>query len=140
QLDVNAGFALPNGLTLAAGSILGGTGTYSSPGGATFAGGAAVAPGFGYAGQYIGALSFANVTFGSGGIFDFNVQNAGGIAGTDYSALYVSESLTISATPGSPFQISVVSIDPSTGDLGVATFNPNQAYSWTLVSAGSISG
>ncbi len=140
QLDVYTGVALPNGLTLAAGSILGGTGTFSSAGGATFAGGAAVAPGYGYAGQYLGALSFANVTFGTGGIFDFNVQNAGGTAGADYSALYVSGSLTISATPGSPFQISVMSINPSTGVPGMATFNPNQAYSWTLVSAGSISG
>jgi fibronectin-binding autotransporter adhesin len=140
QLDVYTGVELPNGLTLAAGSILGGTGTFSSAGGATFAGGAAVAPGYGYAGQYLGALSFANVTFGTGGIFDFNVQNAGGTAGADYSALYVSGSLTISATQGSPFQISVMSIDPSTGVPGMATFNPNQAYSWTLVSAGSISG
>jgi autotransporter-associated beta strand protein len=140
ELDAYNGVLFPNSLNLAAGSILGGTGTFSSAGGATFASGATVAPGYLYAGQYIGALSFANVTFGTGGIFDFDIQNAGGIAGADYSTLNASGTLTISATQGSPFQISVTSIDPSTGAPGMATFNPNRAYSWTLVNAGSISG
>jgi autotransporter-associated beta strand protein len=140
ELDVNSSTALSNNLSLASGSILGGTGTYSASGGVTVSGGAIVAPGYQSEGYYIGALSFSNLTLGSGGIFAFNIQNAGGVAGTDYSTLNASGTLTISATPATPFQINLTSIDPSTSAPGLATFNSNQAYSWTLVTAGTISG
>ena len=46
----------------------------------------------------------------------------------------------MTSTPGSPFSIAVESIDPASGNPGLANFNPAQPYSWTLVSAGSISG
>jgi autotransporter-associated beta strand protein len=136
-LDVTSGVAIPNSLNFLAGSLLGGNGTVSS---ATFASGAIVEPGMGYGGQYMGTLSFSTVTFGTGGIFDFNVQNDPGAAGTDYDTLSVSGALSISATHVSPFVISVISINPLSGSPGLATFDPSHPYSWTLVSAGSISG
>jgi autotransporter-associated beta strand protein len=140
ELDVNGGTALSNTLSLASGSRLGGTGTYSASGGVTVSGGAIVAPGYGFESEYIGALSFSNLTLGPGGIFAFAVQNAGGVAGNDYSTLDASGTLTISATPATPFQINLTSINPSTFAPGLATFNSSQSYSWTLVTAGTISG
>jgi autotransporter-associated beta strand protein len=141
QLQVSNGVTLVNGLNLMGGGTLAGTGTFSPSGALTFAGGATVAPGFGTAHQYLGTLSFGtNVTFGTGGVFDFNIQNGSGVAGTDYTTMSTTGTLTISATPSAPFQIVVRSIDPGTGDLGPATFNLTQAASWTLVSAATIAG
>jgi hypothetical protein len=81
-----------------------------------------------------------NVTFGTGGVYDFNIQNGSGVAGTDYTTMSTTGTLTISATPSAPLQIVVRSIDPGTGDLGPATFNLTQAASWTLISAATIVG
>ena len=44
----------------------------------------------------------------------------------------------INATPVTPFTIQLVSVNPSTGQVGLANFNNAQSYSWTLISAGSI--
>ena len=73
----------------------------------------------------------------------FDVQNASGTAGSGYDTINVTGTsgvLTISATSGTPFAISVESINPGTGLPGLATFNMAQSYQWTLASATSITG
>ena len=140
ELDVLNNIVLPNSLTLAPGTIVGGMGTFAPPGGVTISGGTTISPGSHYSSQYIGELSFTgNLTLGTGGIYDFNVGSVTGVAGTDYSTINVSGALTISATPANPFQITVMSL--SGGAPGaLSTFNPLVPYTWTLVNAGSISG
>jgi fibronectin-binding autotransporter adhesin len=139
QLGADSGATLTNVISLSPGATLSGSGTFSPPGGVTFAGGATVMPGNPVGGQYVSALSFGTpVTFGTGGIYSFSVATASGSAGIDYSTLNVAGSLTISSTAVSPFIIAVTSINPGSGSPGMANFNPAQAYSWTLVTAGSI--
>jgi fibronectin-binding autotransporter adhesin len=145
DLLTNTGVVLTNPLTLTAGSpgaVLGGNGTFSPSGGTVIAGGVTISPGSdGNLAPFAGNLSFGTqLTLGSGGIYVFDVENAGGVAGTDYDTVNVSGALTISATPVSPFQIDLRSIDPSGSTQGLATFNSSLAYSWTLITAGSISG
>jgi hypothetical protein len=89
-----------------------------------------------------GTLTFSNnvsLVFGKDGLLQFSIMNAGGVAGTDYSAINASNSsLNITATPGHQFTIQLISVDPGTGQAGLANFNNSTAYSWTLISASSI--
>jgi autotransporter-associated beta strand protein len=137
--DSSANLTIP--ITLNPGAEIGGIGTFSPASGLTISGGTKVSPGSnGVIAPYVGTVSFGTpLTFGAGGIYVFDVQNAGGVAGTDYDTVNASGGLAITATPGSPFQVSLRSVD-GTGALGLANFNATLPYSWTLVSASSISG
>jgi fibronectin-binding autotransporter adhesin len=121
---------------------LSGFGMFSPTGGVTIANGAMVSPGSAVIGQQIATLSFGTpLNLGVGGTMAFDLKNApSAVAGTDYDTVVVTGALTVSSSAGSPFIIELRSINPSTGIPGLANFNPMQAYSWTLVSAGSISG
>jgi autotransporter-associated beta strand protein len=92
-----------------------------------------------------GALTFGSgtsVTFGQGGAMLFSLTDANGAAGTGYGTVSMpGDTLTISATMANPFYIYLATFDPSTNLSGSAlNFSATNAYSWTLVSAGSISG
>jgi len=50
------------------------------------------------------------LTLGCGGNMQFSIMNAGGAAGTDYSTINVAGTLDITATPGSPFTIQLISV------------------------------
>jgi autotransporter-associated beta strand protein len=140
-IGTSAGVTLTNTLDLAGSSTVGGIGTFAPPGGVTLSSGITASPGNPALGSGYGTLSFATgLTLGTSGAYNFNIGNAGGSAGTDYSTLNVTGGLTITATMGSPFTINVGSIDPGTNQPGLATFNPALPYSWTLVSADSITG
>jgi autotransporter-associated beta strand protein len=142
SLGVATGVTLTNPITLNPGSALGGSGTFSPPAGLTIAAMTKISPGAdGVIAPFVGSLSFGTpLTFGAGGVYVFDVQNASGVAGTDYDTVNVTGAFTISATPSSRFMIAVRSIDPGSGLGGLSNFNSSQPYSWTLVSAGSISG
>ena len=74
-------------------------------------------------------------------MYAFDLKNSSApVAGTDNDTLSVSGLLSVTATPASPFSIALESINPGSGNLGPANFNMTQSYSWTLISAGSISG
>jgi hypothetical protein len=146
---VNAGVIQLGGGTLSApslsespGSVLSGTGTVSTSAGLVLSGGAIVSPGVAQAGERVGTLSFAgNLTLGSGGIYSLDIMNApGAVAGTDNDTLGVSGNLQVSASPASPFVIALSSVDPSQGLAGPANFDPTQGYTWTIATAGSLSG
>jgi fibronectin-binding autotransporter adhesin len=123
-------------------ATLAGFGTFSPTGGVAIANGAQLSPGGAVAGQRIATLSFGgSLTFGSGGIYVFDLKNApSAVAGTDYDTINVAGPLSVTAAPLTPFSITLRSIDPATGNPGLANFNAAQPYSWTLVTAGSVSG
>jgi len=129
-------------LTDGPGGSLIGFGTFAPTGGVAIANGAIVSPGSALTNQQIATLTFGTpLTLGSGGVFTFDLKNGpSAVAGTDYDTVVVTGALTISATPVAPFSVALTSINPTSGNPGLANFNPTQAYSWTLVSAGSISG
>jgi fibronectin-binding autotransporter adhesin len=92
-----------------------------------------------------GALSFGGSTtiqFGPMGGYVFALTDASLGAGTGYSTVNMpGETLDITATAINPFQIRIFSYDPATNLAGNAlNFSSSGSYSWTLVSAGSISG
>jgi autotransporter-associated beta strand protein len=141
QLDVDSTATLTNALTLDSGSTVGGQGTLAVPGGLTIAGGAEVMPGNNVAGGRISTLLFGTpLILGANGAYGFNLQDAGGPQGTGYSTINVNGTLTITANPTAQFTVSVISIDPVSGNAGLATFNAASTYQWTLLTATSISG
>jgi hypothetical protein len=92
-----------------------------------------------------GTLTFGagtSVTFGQGGAMLFSLTDANGAAGTGYGTVSMpGDALTISATAVNPFYIYLASFVPSTNQSGNAVnFNSSNSYSWTLVTAGSITG
>ncbi len=123
------------------GSMISGSGTFSPTGGVVIGSGVVVAPGNPGTGTYVNTLSFGTgLTLGTGGAGIFDIENASGGAGVGYDTINVTGTALITANSGSPFTLYVESINPGTGNLGVATFNMAQSYQWTLLSAGSISG
>ena len=150
-LGLDTGVTLSNQITLNSGGGIGGYGTVApaSPETLMFQGGSGIVGGRGSLGgggddlhPVIGTLSFganASLDFGGGGGLQFSLMNAVGTAGVDYSTINVAGNLNISATSLDQFTIQLVGVD-STGQLvGTAnTFNAGQTYSWTLLSAGSI--
>ncbi|HXQ80549.1 MAG TPA: PEP-CTERM sorting domain-containing protein [Opitutaceae bacterium] len=150
-LGVAPGVTINNQLTVNDGSTVAGYGTIApaSPETLTFQNGSTVVGGRGTLGSAAGlsvpgTLTFSNnasLVFGGGGVMQFSIMNAAGVAGTDFSAINATNSnLNITATAGTPFTIQLVSVNPVTGLVGAANFNNAQAYSWTLLSANSIAG
>ena len=93
-----------------------------------------------------GLLTFAggtSLTFGPHGDLLFSLANANGTPGVGYSSISVTGAgtLTITATPGNPFDIQLYSFGPNAYTVGPANnFLSTNSYSWTLLSAASISG
>ena len=151
-LGVGSGVTLTNQVNLISGTI-GGYGSVS-PGSTeaiAFQGPAFVVGGRGTLGSASGVpvpgtLNFganANITLGPGGTMQFSIMNATGTPGTDFSTINAPGSpVTITATGVSPFTIQLVAVNPATGQfqLNSANFNNATPYSWTLLSAGTISG
>ena len=152
-LITNTGVTLTNALTLNDGGGLGGYGTFSPGGMLTFQNTSVIDPGSAGMGNNEpvppapGKLSFGggtSITFGPGGICYFSISDANGAPGTGYSTIDLATgggSLNLTSTAETPFTIQLYSFDPATNQPApVPSFNPTQAYSWTLVSAASITG
>jgi autotransporter-associated beta strand protein len=149
----NTGITLTNPITLNDGGGLGGYGTFSPGGMLTFANTSVIDPGSAGLGNNgpvpptPGKLSFGggtSITFGPGGIYYFSISDANGAPGTGYSTIDLAAgggTLNLTSTAEAPFTIQLYSFDPSTNlSAPVPSFNPTQSYSWTLVSAASITG
>jgi autotransporter-associated beta strand protein len=152
-LVTNTGITIANPITLNGSgggeAGLAGYGTFSPGGNLAFQNFAGVDPGRGLIGggngnntlPIPGALSFGagtSITFGPSGGYIFSMTDANGVAGTGYGTVNVGGSLTLA---GGPFVLSLFTYDPSSNTPGNAlNFNPNNFYTWTLVSASSISG
>jgi fibronectin-binding autotransporter adhesin len=136
-LEVSNPTVITNAITLAPGATVSGEGTFSPPAGLSIAGsGTTISPGSdGIFYYFVDTLSVGtSLSFGSGGQYTFDVQDASGTAGSGYDTVNVAGSLTIG---GSPFTIFLRSVTPTGfGYLGAAaSFNPTMSYSWTLVNA-----
>ncbi|HEY4990398.1 MAG TPA: PEP-CTERM sorting domain-containing protein, partial [Opitutaceae bacterium] len=142
QLSISSTVNLMAPITLSGTGTLSGAGTYSPLAPITFSGGTQVMAGIPNTNQWISTLHFGtNVTFGTGGAYDFNVATASGAAGVDYSTINVAGTLNISATALNKFAINLTSISPGTGDPGLANFSSATPYSWTILTAtGGITG
>ncbi|HZZ19113.1 MAG TPA: PEP-CTERM sorting domain-containing protein, partial [Opitutaceae bacterium] len=140
-------FSAPS-VTNGTSSTLLGTGTFTATsGGFSIGGTAVVAPGTSVANGYVGSMNFnvgssSSLTLASGGTANFDLVNAGGVAGTGYDTINVigSGGLLVTATSGSKFNINLETIAPGTGLPGMATFNSSLSYQWTIFSGTSLSG
>ena len=150
-ISTNTGVVLTNPIALSDGAGISGYGTYSPGGDLIIKNGSFIDPGSALlireGGNSIpiqGLLTFGGgttLTLGSGGNFYFAISNATGSPGVGYSSVDLGTGTLAISNSGSPFDIDVISFDPATNLAGPANnFNPALAYSWTLVSAGSITG
>ncbi|MBU6308354.1 MAG: autotransporter-associated beta strand repeat-containing protein [Planctomycetes bacterium] len=127
--DVLAGaYAVP------ATQTLGGDGTVV--GGVTVAGGATLSPG-----ASPGTLTTTdNVTFGSGGNYNWQMLSATGTAGasSSWDLLNVGGALAIASTSADPFKVNLWTLSGISPDVSgsAANFNAGQSYSWKIATAG----
>jgi T5SS/PEP-CTERM-associated repeat protein len=135
-LNVASGVTLNNGLVMPNGGILAGNGTFGTA--ITAGSGVVLSPG-----NSPGTLSFASgLTLAGGGGLTFQVQLAGGTAGTGYDLVNVSGgTLNITANNSLPFTITLQSLDGTGAPGNVSDFNATTPYSWTIfTAAGGITG
>ena len=128
---VNAGTLVVSGTTSAvtinANGTLAGNGTV---GNVVINSGGTIAPG-----NSPGTLTTGNMTWNGGGIYNWQLGNATGTAGTDWDLISSSGSLTINATTGSKFVINA-------SNDSVSGFDPQAtSYKWQMANfSGSITG
>jgi hypothetical protein len=153
-LGVNKATTITNAITLADGGVLAGFGTFSPGGTIIFQNGSRLVPGIvnldtnnnNGSIPTIGQLSFGggtSVTLAPGGHFSFGISDATGAAGVGYDTASVAGNLDITATFGNTFCVDLYSLAPATAETFstcAINFDSSQNYSWTLLSAGSISG
>jgi autotransporter-associated beta strand protein len=113
--------------TVNSGGTLGGSGSVSA---LTVNTGGTVAPG-----NSPGTLTAGNTTFASGGTFAFEVNNATGSAGANWDLLSISGSLTLTATAGSPFNVTLTSLLADNTAGNVINFNSAENSSYTIATA-----
>jgi fibronectin-binding autotransporter adhesin len=90
-----------------------------------------------------GTLHSGAATWGAGGEFDFEINDANGLAGTNWGLNVVNGTLAINAgtTAASKFLVKLNTLDASNAPGSMQDFNPSQSYDWTVVTAtGGITG
>ncbi len=134
RLSIASGVVISNPVSFSGSATLGGNGTWGSPIAVT--GGVDLAPG-----NSVGLLTFSSgTTWGVGGIYDVEVQTAGGARGTGYDSIDVTGGLTFSATLGSPFTLRLISLDGSGNPGNVGDFNSSIGYAWLIAHTDGITG
>ena len=118
--------------TVNAGGTFGGSGTV---GRLTINAGGTLAPG-----NSPGTLTAGNTTFSPGGLYEWQINDATGTAGTNWDLLSISGTLDLSAladADGSRFTLSLVSLTAENSPGLLANFNPAQSYTFTVARATS---
>ena len=135
HLKVETSVTLANSLVFgAAGGRLSGHGTFSS--GVVLGTNSVVGPG-----SSVGTLTFASgLTLASGGLYEFEMQDALGGPGIGWDFVQVSGPLTFTATTISPFTLNLISLNAGGASGNPANFNSNNGYSWAIASATSFVG
>lgn len=88
-------------------------------------------------GNSTGAMSAGAVTWGNGGAFEFEINDATGVAGAASGwDLLNPASLNITAGAGQ-FTVNLVSLTAGQAAGAAQNFNPNSNYSWLFVDSGS---
>ncbi len=88
----------------------------------------------------IGTLSFDHLTLQSGAIYEWNLQNPTGMAGSDWDLIAITTyaaTLHIDSTTGSKLTLKAISLDDE-GDPGTATGFANHSYSWKIFDGGDV--
>jgi hypothetical protein len=136
SLQTAPGVTLTNTINFGTnGGILRGNGTFTTP--ITAGSNVVLAPG-----SSPGTMTFASgLTLAPGGNLNFEVQYANGAAGTGYDLVSISGgTLDITANSGSPFTISLVSLNLFAGPGDVSDFSSSSNYSWMLFEGNSGGG
>lgn len=136
-----AGSVVNNGtlnaaIALDAGGSLSGSGTIS--GALTVADGAVLAPG-----NSVGLMSGSDSTWASGGVFEFEINDASGTMGgvNGWDGLQLTGTLDITATNANPFLINLSSLTLANNSGLAVNFDATQNYAWTFATAaGGITG
>jgi fibronectin-binding autotransporter adhesin len=138
---LNSGIALVDGAVTGdfvneSGGLLSGSGSIS--GLLSLDGGSELAPG-----NSPGTLAAGSSIFGGGAAYDFEINDAAGLAGIDsgWDLLDLGSTLTISASSGNEFTLKLTSMTLANAAGDAANFDNTQSYSWAFVTApGGITG
>ncbi|MFM9025773.1 MAG: hypothetical protein ACKON7_10615, partial [Planctomycetaceae bacterium] len=80
-----------------------------------------------------------NTTLGSEGVYNWQIQNATGAAGTTngWDLLTVGGTLNVDVLSGAPFQINLWSLSSTGPDVSgsAVNFSPTQSYTWKIATA-----
>jgi autotransporter-associated beta strand protein len=132
-VDVNGGLLVNNGtingpVNINYGGLAKGAGNYA--GGYTVNDGGRFQPG-----NSPGTVRSGSAVWGAGGAFAFDIANATGVAGTDWSLNQITGGLAIDAgtTAPSRFTLSVDSLGSDLSPGALANWDPAVSRSWTLV-------
>jgi autotransporter-associated beta strand protein len=135
SLSLGSGVTLDNALSFgASGGTLGGNGTFTGP--VTIGTNAHLAPG-----NSPGLMTFTGgLTWAPGGTYDIQVESAAGSAGVGYDSINVTGGLVFTATLGTPFKLTLNSLD-MTGAAGAVTdFDNSQGYAWLIAHSDNLTG
>lgn len=91
-------------------------------------------------GNGTGTLKTGAETWSAGAGLTFQINNATGTAGTNWSQLTINGNLNLSALAANAFHISLVGLDSSNEAGSVLNFNDAQSYTWQLASFTSQTG
>ena len=136
--DVTAGKLVVNGVmsnspvTVQSNAVIGGTG---SVGEMTIFSGGTLAPG-----NSPGTMTnVGNLTWSGGGNYDWEIFNVAGSPGSEWDFIDVTGQLLFSGlSPTNQFSINLFSLSALPNTVGsLSGWNPNNNYSWTILSAGS---
>jgi autotransporter-associated beta strand protein len=135
-LTVESGVTISNALSFTGGSanVLSGNGTVASP---AFTANSAVvlSPSGNTSVNSPGDLSFTNtLTIASGSAIHFEIDNATGTAGTDFSLISANGGLDLTAAPNT-ITFNIVSSDSSGNAAAIANFNAATPYSWMFATS-----
>jgi len=88
-------------------------------------------------------ISAGNTTWGGGGIYEWEINDATGTAGADlgWDLLTVTGNLDITASSGNKFTVKVTTLRPDNTAGPMANFNPGTDYEWVIAAtSGGITG
>ncbi|HTA95421.1 MAG TPA: hypothetical protein VK769_04785, partial [Verrucomicrobiae bacterium] len=134
QLLNAASISSPNPITIAANGMLAGNTLVTTP---NLLVNGAISPG----NAAVGAVTNnGSVTFGAGGDYPFDMEDAIGQGGTNWDLLAATGVLNIQAASTNPFVVQLRSIDNdlNDGNPGAADFGNDSAQSWVIATASSI--
>ncbi len=143
KLATAAGVVVANPVTLTSGAI-GGVGTLKAAAGSlgfNIGSGLTLAPGLGGPGtmRFDGSLISTSVLIlSNGGTYRWQLLDAA--SGSGFDTIAVNGTVNVAATSAAPFNFSINSIVADGTNGLAANFDPAQSYSWTVLSATSITG
>lgn len=131
SIQVNGGLLVNNGTITGTTNVnYGGT----AEGAGTFGPVNVTSGGVFHPGNSPGTANTGTATWASGGGYLFEIEQAAGSPGTDYSQWRINGSLDVTsgAAGTSPFVIDVVSLTRTGAPGSLGDFNPSQSYSWEI--------